>query len=159
MSKLDLEWLEGAIIQIIKDNLPAKLLEIDVDKNDGLVLDQIPNANYFTTFGEEVNNVNEFIFYGYNSRSSQGIGPATNQLFQMMILVFFSTFNNELEDENRKKSFRYTRAIKEILQAHYGDIGNSSTLKITDAEPVNFQLNEESPLMQIAGVEVSGNFA
>lgn len=159
MSKLDLEWLEGAIIQLIKDNLTAKLAQIDADKNDGLILDPIPVANYFATFEEEINNVDEFIMYGYDTTTADGIGPATIQDFVFMIFVFFSTMNNEIVNENRKKSFRYSRAIKEIIQSHYGDIGNTSTLKITEVEPADFQLNENSPLLKIAGLQISSSYS
>jgi len=157
--KLDLELLETTIIQLIKDNLTAKLTEIDTEKNDGLTLDPIPDANYFRTFEEEINNVNEFIYYGHDVRVTTGIGPASKQEFTFMILVFFSTMNNETSDENRKKSFRYTRAIKEIIHSNYGNISGVSTLKITDLEPPDMQINENSPLLKSAGIELSSSIA
>ena len=155
-TRLDAEMVEAIIIGYVQADLAAKAVEINAQKNDGVTINNI--QNYFTTLTEETNNINEFILYGMDNIDAEGIGPATVSTFTMVVFTFDVQKLNTLGEEWRKKAFRYTRAMQEIIQSHYKDDGRISEIEITGLLPQTFQDNENSPLYKIGGVLIEGKF-
>lgn len=154
--KLDLEKTEELLISFVKVDLTDKLAEIDAEKNDGIILTDVPLDSFFDTFTEEVNNVKNFIHYTMNDSSSDGIGPATSKSFSMFIVVYSPENFNSNDSTWRKKAFRYSRAIEEIIQTHSKDIGSISQIKISTMIPQLFQINEQSPIYKVGGALIKG---
>jgi hypothetical protein len=154
--KLDIEKVEELLINFVKNNLTTKLAEIDSEKNDGIVLSGIPTAAYFDTFTSEINNVENFIYYTINDVTTDGIGPSTASTFSMFIVVYSPENFNSENSTWRKKSFRYSRAIQEIIQENSKDVGAISQLTISIIIPQAFALNEDSPIYKVGGVSLSG---
>ena len=152
----DVEDVENRIIGVIQDNLGTKIADINAEKGDTLLI-EIPIDSYITTFNESVNNKKSFVFYGVDSIDTLPIGSATKQTINMFVFVFFSELNRQ--DENRKKSFRYSRAFKEIVEGKSNSFGPLSQIKITSIAPSDFQLNENSPLYKIGGVIIEVDLA
>jgi len=152
----DVENVEDRIIEVIQENLGAKIAEINTEKEDTLLID-IPIDSYFTTFGESTNNKKLFVFYGVDSVDTLSIGVSTKQTINMFVFVFFSDLNKQ--DTLRKKSFRYTRAFKEIIERQTARFGALSQIKVTSIAPSDFQLNEQSPLYKIGGIIIEVDLA
>ncbi len=152
----DVEDVENKIIGIIQNNLGDKVVEINAEKGDTLLID-VPIESYLTTLNESINNDNLFVFYGVDSIDTISIGAATKQTVNMFVLAFFSGVNSQ--DENRKKSFRYSRAFKEIIEKNTALHGNLSQIKVTSIAPSDFQLNENSPLYKIGGIIIEVDLA
>ena len=185
MSKVDLEVVETLIINIVKAGLPAKISEINIDKNpDDAILDnlessildnddgqlvsttdgniyikQIPQDDYFDTFGDEVNNADEFLYYELDTPTTDGIGPATRSIIQMHLGIFFENLNPESGvSVSRKQAFRYSRALKEVIEEASNSLG-IGTMSVSARLPIDAVLNENSPLLKVAGVMVSLEYA
>lgn len=150
MSKFDTEKFENTIIQVIKDNLSAKLIEINSDKNDGIICKDIPKKAYFSTLTDEYCNFNPFIYYQIVEIEPNTEGGNTFRKITMLISVCISDDNNSLA--LRKKTFRYSRALQEILEKNVKINGYCSNTKFSEIPPINLRLNENSPNYKLGGI-------
>ena len=158
MAKIDSEVIEGLLIDLVKNNLSAKVTSINAEKNDSILITDIPETYYFTTFRDGVNNADPFISYGYDTIDTDGIGSSSKKTFRFFCFVIFSDINPENSGDFRKKMFRYSRAITEIFEEKSGDFGFFN-LNVIEIAPSDFSLNEDSPVLIISGAVISGVYA
>ncbi len=159
MAKIDAEVIEGKLIDLVKDNLAAKVTAINAEKADGVSISNIADSEYYTTFRDRINNSDPFIFYGYDNLSVDGIGPSSKKTFRFFCFVIFSDVNPENDGDFRKKLFRYSRIITEIFEENCSDFGMFNPVKVIEYAPSDFALNENSPVLTISGAVISGAFA
>ncbi len=153
MSKYDEERLEDDLLAIVQDNLPAKLTEIENEKNDGIVLEDIPSDQYYSTLLNDVLNNDPIIFYGTQSMSIEAITGATAR----NVMVFFEVLF--LEDfsgvDTRKKAFRYIRALREVIEENARKIPSTSGFEIEGTLPTDFVDLDSSNYYKIGGVAIT----
>jgi hypothetical protein len=159
MSKVDIELAENIIIDYVKSDLAAKAAEINADKADGFLIEDVPANAYFSTFSDNINNYPLFIYYGATDVSATGIGPGTIETISMLISVHTCwNVNLNANDESwRKAPHRYTRAVKEIIESNFKEDSRITQLTIAGIVPQLFQTNENSPLYKVGGALIKGN--
>lgn len=111
--KVDIEVVEGTILSIIQQKLPAKLLEINTEKGDTLLVN-ISNENYLNDFYQAELTPSLFIFYGIKSPEVQSSGSSFATSYTIFYNVFVSQENNL--NPIRSMILRYSRALSEIIE-------------------------------------------
>lgn len=149
-NKYDIESFLTDILNVVQNNLPAKITEINAEKNDAIVLDSIPNENYFVSSGEQVFNENVFIYYGITDIITNTSGAKTSQ---EVTINFEVVFNNLNSNKTLERVLRYSRCLREVLQENFKS-GRHTNLKINELVPTNAQINQGSDF-KVGGVKVS----
>lgn len=155
---IDIESAETIIINAVKYGLDKEILLINDEKDDDLKLDEIPLDQYYSTWTDAVNNSNRFIFYYLTDIRSNGVGPATRIDLSMVIAAFDASNINSHSNIWRRKALRYGRVIQQCVQKRFKDDGRLA-MTISAMIPQMFQINDNSPLYKVGGVEVSASFA
>lgn len=137
MAKIDIEVIEAKFLQVIQDNLSAKLTEINTDKGDSLLTD-IDNSNYLNDFYQSELTPSLFIHYGISEPETVIAGSefATNWT------LFFDVYLNDQNNLStvRKRIIRYTRALYEVIQENYNVLSRYCSIpEITNIEPQDVQ--------------------
>lgn len=152
MSIYDVEMFLDDVAQHMKDKLPAKLESISNEKADGLVLDPIVDeAIFLQTMDSEIANYDPFIVYGIDDVNLVSVGPVSSKEYRISILVVKS--DNGLDTNITKRMLRYLRALEEIFQESFADIGNTVKLKL-NSYPIEFRRLNETNQYRVTGVSL-----
>jgi len=149
----DVEDLMRSLVTVMQAGLPAKITAINAQKADGIVLEQIANANYYNVINEQVEGVSPFIYYGFSSIGSESIGSNKTKLTPT---IFFEVaFSNDYRDQDAYwKVLRYTRAMQEVMQDNFFRIRSSENLRIEPFTPADIHKNDGADL-KIGGIQVT----
>lgn len=137
MAKIDIEVIEAKFLQIVQDNLPAKLTEINTEKGDSL-LTNISNSNYLNDFYQSELTPSLFIHYGISDPETISVGSD----FAINWTVYFDVYLNDQNNLStvRKRIIRYTRALYEVIQENYSVLSRYCSIpEIANVEPQDVQ--------------------
>lgn len=151
MKKYDIEQLEEDLLAIVQSNLPAKLAEIDAEKNDGIILVAPTDSQYFSTTDDEVNNESVFIMYGADDSETVSIASSTSEDVKYFFIVYTNDINS-VPGETRKRILRYSRALKEVINENFRSISFASSLVVATVAPFSWGENERSPVYKAGGI-------
>ena len=158
MAKFDNEVLLNAVVQYLKDNLTAKLAEIDAEKADGITLTPVSADAFFVhTLDDEVTNYNPFIYVGFSSLGGSAIQGSTAFEPRIQVTIVMSA-STETQDDFAK-ILRYQRALVEIFNEGFSRIRSEINLTIENLEPVTLQGVNTSNLYRAIGIEMQTTFA
>lgn len=116
---MDLEVIENILVAIVQAKLPAKLIEINTKKNDGIVLENIPNENYFNEFYTKPLQMSLLMSYGFE----QNVIPIGGDSGTAIEFYFNVLIEQPNQPENlRPKVIRYARALQEIIEDNSNEI-------------------------------------
>jgi hypothetical protein len=154
MSKLDIELIESKILQIVKDNFLAKINEINNDKNDDIILTNIPSKNFIMNLDSEPLNSSLFINYGLaDSEIIEELGSFST-VWTLFYVVYINEMNRMKGAKVRSKVLRYTRALEEIIIENSDKISKYTTLpKISHILPQDVENTERTPY-KIGGIKL-----
>lgn len=150
-NKYDVESHFKALLAIVKDNLNAKINEINVEKDDNFNLATFIDEQYYTSTADSVYNYDEFIYCDLVDLQTESVGASTSIKVGMVFEVVFSNFN---QIGTLEKILRYSRCLREVIQEHWKRSSNCSGLKIEEILPTNIQLNQGSDF-KVGGVSVT----
>jgi len=156
MAKFDIESLLAEIETFMKDNLNTKLLAIDAEKNDGIVLKPVDSTAYFfQTLNEKVVNLNPFIFYGVDDIDTVSDGPGT--LEDITIGVILVLADDAEDDTVARRMLRYNRALKELFADNFDKTTNKVKLSVKAYPPTQFtsEVNSSKP-SRAAAITLTG---
>lgn len=151
--KYDIERLESDLLQIVQDNLSAKLAEIEAEKADSISLVAPSNSEYFSTTSDAVDNRIYSIQYGVESVDTLSNSSSTAEVVRLIFLRYIPELNQQ-QGVVRKQLYRYARAFKEIIEENFRKIPCSSTIKITTVAPQRWQDNEFAAVYKVAGIYI-----
>lgn len=157
MAKYDIESFLDDVLQHMKDKLPTKLESITTEKDDGIVLDPVLDEAFFLqTMDGEITNYDPFIVYGIDDVSVEGIGPMSSKSYKISILVVKS--DNGLDTNITKRMLRYLRALEEIFQDSFAEIGNKVKLRV-NSYPIEITRLNETNQYRVTGVSIEMELA
>lgn len=162
--KVDVEVIIDAIYDILQANLNTKIAEIDAEKTAGgkgldTVLAPIDTAAYFLqSWNDAILNYHPAIFYGAEILPTID-GPIAGIKATLFIDVIYQDDGNRNNDTWRRVN-RYTRAVKEVIEANAGAIPGASRLKVETVRPESFRLAvDSSEEIKVCGVSITASFA
>lgn len=151
-NKYDVESFIDDIVGIIQGSLSTKVTAMNAEKNDGLELVSVDDANYYDDISQQVLNVDPFIYYTPVELDTTTQGQSTSLKVTIAVSVVFGNLN---ASGTIKKVLRYSRILREILQENFKPSSKVSQLKIIEFIPTDIALNDGSDF-KIGGVQVSG---
>lgn len=151
--KLDVEVILKNIKETLLDKLNTKLLEIDTEKNDGIVLSPVdPGAYILQSLDEFPVNFDPALFYGIESIETVGEYSATHKKMKIEISVILA---DPQDGSIFSRLFRYQRAMEETFLESYFTIKNMrEKVKVTSLEPVAFRVQNSTSEFKAIGVMI-----
>lgn len=148
-ARIDIETVSDAIKEILISYLNDKITSINSEKSDGIECQSInENAYFFQSMNENLANFDPFIFFGLNE-----VETISDYSFSALKLTFGVTII--MADGGRKEitrmAFRYLRALREVFEEHWSDIGGLK-VKIDSLTPVDLQSLNSSLAYKAVGV-------
>lgn len=153
----DVESLMADIERLMVNSLNSKILAINVEKADSIVLDTIADDAYiFQSLDERVMNRDPFVFYGLaNSVEANGIGPAVSKKLKIHIAVISFAQN---KSNIGVRYLRYNRAVEEAFLSQWDSFSSGGVkLKVTSPILIDFTLLNSSDTFRVVGVELEAN--
>lgn len=154
----DVEQIIEDFIQITKDNLNDKIVEIQAEK-DALLgasnfdVSAIDSNAYFDQLDTRVANYDPFVYYGISDLKTSGYASAISLDISMFNLVVFS---DNFEDENaHKKALRYTRALSEIYRDNFASNRSTSGYEVSQMVPESTKFNDGDGFFKLGGILVN----
>lgn len=153
--KADLEFTFNNIIQVAKDNISAKIAEIQAEKTsllgaNNFDLKDVDSTAFLDQLDETVANYDPFVYYGISNISVESQQGASASNIEMFIMV---CFHNTFEDSNAyKRALRYTRVLREIYEANYKKIKGIDGLKVSEVAPENTKLQDGNGFYKVGGI-------
>lgn len=155
MAKFDIESFQDSVLQIIKDNINAKIAEINTEKADSITLETIDTTNAFANdLNEVVVNFDPFVYHGISAINPTAIGGATSNNITLFFEVIFA-YNADGNSQIRKV-LRYSRILQEIVEEKQRKILGVSNLEIQQLVPLDVRLSESDQQYKIGGIHLSG---
>jgi hypothetical protein len=142
---------------LLKDKLNDKIAAIEAEKTAAgspVGLPGVVDEAYFEqTWNNKVFNYAPAIFFGLESTQTEGIGPATSQLIKVFVEAIIVDSGND--NLGHKRLHRYSRALKEVFEEHFGDFPGLKT-KIETVAPISFKVDEDSSdEVRVGGVSIT----
>lgn len=170
MPKYDAENMLSDLKTILVNNLNAAIAAVEAEKiAQGLpatalaAIDLTASATnpsgyvglFEQTWSFENLNVKNAIFYGIEDNQAQGIGPATMEAFKLFVEII--TVDGGNDTLGIKRLLRYTRAIKDVMEANFDRFPtNSNKIKIETVRPTSFKLEaDSSEEIRVGGVSIT----
>lgn len=154
--KYDVEKFCADLKAVVVGNINTKLLAIDAEKNDGIVLKPIDaDAYFFQELNGKVANYDPYLLYSIEDMGSSGHGPMTSQA---PVIHFIIVLADTGQDVNgiAARMLRYQRALKEVFEEHWSENGNAIKIEISSMVPVQFTLMNSANPFRAIGVAVTG---
>jgi hypothetical protein len=158
MSRYDTESLLSDIKKILVANLNTKISAVEAEKiAAGFPATQLAavdttNGYFEQNWSDAILNIKPAIFFGLEDIRAQGMGPTTQETYQVFVEVILVSAQTDTLDKNR--IHRYARAIKEVFEENYDKI--PGTIKIETVRPVSFRLDlNSSDEIKVGGVSIT----
>lgn len=158
MAKYDVEMFLSDLQSYLNSSLNTKLSAIDSEKADSITLKQVDSSAYILqTMDGSVPNYDPYVFYGIQDIESTGIGPATANRYTIVVALILA---DALRDTTiAKRMLRYQRALSEVVQERYADIGDSFKAKIQNLVPIALTDMDTSNAYRGIGVSIEVTIA
>lgn len=157
--KYDVESFCADIVATLRARLNTKLLALDAEKNDGVVLKPVDNAAYFfQELNAKTANYNPYVLYSVEDLPSSSVGPATI-LSPVVHVVIVVADNVQDKDPNfiGARMLRYQRAMQEIFEENWTGNRHGVKIQITSMTPVQFSLMNSSKSYRAIGIAIQGS--
>ena len=140
--KFDAERVLDALRDIFEAQLPAKITEIQTEK-DALLgdanfqLENIPANSFFDSLDDRVANKKIYVYYGLGNHSVIQNEEAEGE----DLTVFFYVIYDQQSDSTSayKKGLRYIRALKEIMEENANEFSEMSSFELQSVLPVDIR--------------------
>lgn len=158
MAKYDLEDFRSYFLNLIKDNMSAKLAEITAEKADSITLDAPDADHYIHSIDDQALAFDPFVHYGFSEIESASQGGSILWKPTMFFAYYFLD-DSQKGDVAETKILRYTRAMVEIIAANAAQNSYISTPEIIPLPPaiVSFAMQDGSDY-KVGGIEIKGSF-
>jgi hypothetical protein len=156
VTRFAIEDLLDGVEQILKDNLAAKVSEINTERaSDGyaITLDAIDSAAFFKqTLDDSITNYPVFVFTGISDLGESQVDEygRTTVPVEIFALVIRATEGNETGSWRR--DFRYQRALLEVIEESFDKAGNGLKLSVSSLTPTDLKLLESPQNHRALGV-------
>lgn len=123
----------------IAQGLPATGLK-PVDVTIGA--DGRPRGYFEQDWSDAILNVSPAIWYGFETTPAEGVGPATKQTLEIFIDIVHA--DQGTDALRNRRTNRYTRAIRDVIEANYDRFPGGNQIKIKTIKPMSFKIDQDS---------------
>ncbi len=148
--KYDIESFINQVITTIKDNLSAKVNEINSEKFDTIRIENIPGEAFFDDVNQQVFNKDSFIYYTIVNIDTETVGGTTKMEVTLAVSVILSDTG---ETGMLSKMLRYSRCLREIIQSNFKKSASTSPLRISEFVPADVELSQGGGF-KISGIQI-----
>lgn len=167
MPKYDVENLLSDIRAILIANLNASIVAVEAEKiaqglpvtnikavDTSIGADGLERGYFEQDWSDKILNTSPAIWYGIEAMPPVGIGPATQTEFKIFIdVVHVDSGQDTLRN---KRTNRYTRAIRDVIEANWDRLPGGTKTKIETIQPIAFKINEDSSEeVRVGGVAIT----
>ena len=153
----DVEEFRDYFLNMIKDNIDAKIDEINADKNDSITLSKPDAAHFIADINDQALAFDPFIHYGF-SEIKTGSQAGSVQWTPSMFFAFYF-LSREEADVAESKVLRYTRAMTEIVAAKVTDNAMISAVEILPLPPSIVIFDDmDGAEYKVGAIEIKGSF-
>jgi hypothetical protein len=158
MIKYDLERFLEDIEAILVDQLNDKLVQIDTEKADDIILKPVDDGAYFLQeLNSRVANYDPFVVYSIESMEPiSTLGGTASKVTVSIVLIIA---DNGQDIAITKRILRYSRALKEVIEENFALDENGINLEVQSLVPVEFQRLNTSENYRAVGINVIGTLA
>lgn len=160
MLKYDVENLLADLKKILVANLNTAIAAVEAEKiAQGLpatgLLPIDTTLGYFEqTWSDAILNITPALFFGLEEAQAVGIGPATSEKLKFFVEVIVLDSGMDVLTKNRVH--RYSRALKDVMEANYDRIPSSSKIKVETVRPIAFKLDlDSSEEYKVGGISIT----
>lgn len=156
-AKYDIETYLYELEEVVKNNLTAKLAEIDTEKGDGIELKTVDdNAYIVQNMDEKALSYDPAIFIWIsNLQSIENYGDSAQTVTAEIDVII----SNDLEGDIDKRLWRYQRALREIIETNFYKISRTrQKVQVTSLTPVSLATINDDRLFKAIGIEVEATF-
>lgn len=164
MGKYDGENLLHDLKAILVANLNTAIAAVESEKtSQGLPATNLASVDstngYFEqNWSDAILNITPAIFYGIEDVKAEGYGPVTAQQYKVWIEVVL--VDTQVDKLMSNRIHRYTRAIKDVIEANWDKIPSASKTKIETVRPISFKLDlNSSEEIRVGGVSLLTSLA
>lgn len=156
MKKLDVETVLKNIELSLKEKLNGKILAIDAEKADGIVLRPVDDSAYIIqSLDEFTDNFDPALYLGIESINTVGEYSGTAKTIRVEASVIVA---DPQDGTIFSRLFRYQRALEETFLENYFTIKNMrEKVKVTSLEPVAFRVQNSTSELKAIGVIIELN--
>lgn len=149
--KEDLETMLDKILTTLKEKINPKLLAIDSEKNDGIVLAPVDGLAYmFQSLDDTVTNFDPSIYYGIEACPTEAIHGAIEKTLRVEITFILA---DNQDKSIHKRLMRYQRCLEEIFTDEvFPILGTREKVKLTSLEPITFKTQNATTESKAVGV-------
>ena len=159
MPKYDIETLLSEVKAILVANLNTQIAAVEAEKvaagapATNLKPVDVTDGYFEQSWSDKILNINPAIFYGVEQIQAIGTGPATGEVIKVFVeIVAVDTQEDVLMG---RRINRYSRAIKEVLEANYDKLSFGNKMKIETVRPISWRLDADtSEEVRVGGVSL-----
>lgn len=154
MSKYDEERFMYDLKELLVLGLPAKITELNIEKADNITLFPVDSSNFIDNLDDEILNADPVIYYGLAGIETNSNGPSTSR----KVGIFFDVIwiNDFTQNNLNRKALRYSRAVREIIEANFKKLKHVGDLVVESMTPTDVKLNDDQTYYKIGGIVVTG---
>lgn len=155
MSKFDEEEFYDYCVNLVKDNIGAKITALNAEKADAITLETPGASDYIFDFSVKSATPDFFIYY--TMLDAVPLDTVGNQSsIECNILFYFAFIDFEENDYSIRKGMRYTRALREIFLDNFNNNHQISDFEIFQVFPQSAQFQNTKKWYKVGGVEIKG---
>jgi len=156
LAKFDVEEFARGLETIAKNNLNAKITEINAEKGDTLLTPIDAEAFILLSLNDTTVNFDPFVFITEISMTNEGLGPVTSQSpdYHVVVITQYQNDPNTLF-----RLLRYRRALREVYEQGWQKISNRVKLTIDEISPQPILLGDEGQPHVFVGVSIKTSWA
>lgn len=148
----DEEQIVKDLVQLLQEKLNDEITAINTEKNDSLVLQQIPTDKYvFESLNKTVLNYKGFfVLYGLRENPPREQNEV-NLIEDTTVTVEIATIDSGLKDLNNLfyKLLRYRRALKSLIMKNPDVFRNYAKPFVTSLKPAAFPYSKNVVILSV----------
>lgn len=155
-NKYDIEMLLADVKSIVSSNFNTKIAAINLEKNDGIALDQLDSGAYMMQqLNGKLANYNPVCFYSVDNIETLSSGPLASHRFSISVLIIAIDTGEEVEVGVRM--LRYLRALEEIFKEKWNENRHGIKLQVQSLVPIPLTELNSTNSYRATGVILEGS--
>lgn len=153
----DLEDFRDYFLNLIKDNIDAKIDAINTAKADSITLKKPASEHFVSDINDQALAFDPFIHYGFSEIKTRSQGGVVQWTPTMFFAFYF--ISRDKGDVAESKVLRYTKAMAEIIAENFSKNAIISNVEILPLPPTIVIFSDmDGSEYKVGAIEIKGSF-